>query len=214
MLKDPRQRRFFKSNNLLDLFTLDSSAVEGGTETSAIFAGTGSEIVPHSLTSASRGASRSKKSNATSGKGKGKMRRGSDTANTTASSVASHREPSGNSVFDCPSSSLAYDNADGRIDEETTSLSMDGLGRGKKKKRKEKRRKKLSSVAEIEGEVIGGLSGACVYNPGGEDEEEKSKHDDFILQKLFKKAGKRRVQGGKCVCGGGGGGGMVGSRRL
>ena len=46
MLKDPRQRRFFKSNNLHELFTLGSSAQEGTTETSAIFAGTGSEIVP------------------------------------------------------------------------------------------------------------------------------------------------------------------------
>lgn len=48
MLKDPRQRRFFKSNNMHELFTLSSSAVEGGTETSAIFAGTGSEILPRS----------------------------------------------------------------------------------------------------------------------------------------------------------------------
>ena len=46
MLKDPRQRRFFKSNNLHELFTLSSSAQEGTTETSAIFAGTGSEIGP------------------------------------------------------------------------------------------------------------------------------------------------------------------------
>ena len=47
VLKDPRQRRFFKSNHLHELFTLDSSAVAGGsTETSALFAGTGSEILP------------------------------------------------------------------------------------------------------------------------------------------------------------------------
>ena len=47
VLKDPRQRRFFKSNGLFELFTLGSSASgQGGTETSAIFAGTGSEIVP------------------------------------------------------------------------------------------------------------------------------------------------------------------------
>lgn len=46
VLKDPRQRRFFKSNDLFELFTLGSSASEGSTETSAIFAGTGSEVVP------------------------------------------------------------------------------------------------------------------------------------------------------------------------
>ena len=46
MLKDPRQRRFFKANNLHELFSLGSSASEGSTETSAIFAGTGSEVLP------------------------------------------------------------------------------------------------------------------------------------------------------------------------
>ena len=46
MLKDPRQRRFFKTNDIYDLFTLDATAKEGSTETSAIFAGTGSEVTP------------------------------------------------------------------------------------------------------------------------------------------------------------------------
>ena len=46
MLKDPRQRRFFKANDLYELFTLGSSDKDSSTETSAIFAGTGSEVVP------------------------------------------------------------------------------------------------------------------------------------------------------------------------
>lgn len=46
VLKDPRQRRFFKSNDVYDLFSLDCKSTDGKTETSAIFAGTGSEIVP------------------------------------------------------------------------------------------------------------------------------------------------------------------------
>ncbi len=46
VLKDPRQRRFFKANDLYELFTLGASAQEGETETSAIFAGTGSQVVP------------------------------------------------------------------------------------------------------------------------------------------------------------------------
>ncbi|XP_046989241.1 DNA excision repair protein ERCC-6-like isoform X2 [Schistocerca americana] len=44
VLQDPRQRRFFKSNDLFELFTLKETDVEGSTETSAIFAGTGSEV--------------------------------------------------------------------------------------------------------------------------------------------------------------------------
>lgn len=40
VLKDPKQRRFFKSNDLTELFTLSSPDGSQGTETSAIFAGT------------------------------------------------------------------------------------------------------------------------------------------------------------------------------
>ena len=46
VLKDPRQRRFFKANDLYELFTLGSGDKDSSTETSAIFAGTGSEVVP------------------------------------------------------------------------------------------------------------------------------------------------------------------------
>merc|ERR1719237_332094 len=44
VLKDPKQRRFFKSNDLYELFTLTEATEERDTETSAIFAGTGSNI--------------------------------------------------------------------------------------------------------------------------------------------------------------------------
>lgn len=43
VLNDPKQRRFFKQNDLMELFTLQDQKAES-TETSAIFAGTGSEI--------------------------------------------------------------------------------------------------------------------------------------------------------------------------
>ncbi|NXX90220.1 ERCC6 protein, partial [Centropus bengalensis] len=44
VLKDPKQRRFFKSNDLYELFTLSNPDKSHGTETSAIFAGTGSDV--------------------------------------------------------------------------------------------------------------------------------------------------------------------------
>lgn len=44
VLKDPKQRRFFKSNDLFELFTLGNDNPDGGTETSAIFAGTNSDV--------------------------------------------------------------------------------------------------------------------------------------------------------------------------
>lgn len=39
VLKDPKQRRFFKSNDIYELFTLSDPDGGQGTETSAIFAG-------------------------------------------------------------------------------------------------------------------------------------------------------------------------------
>ena len=39
VLKDPKQRRFFKSNDIYELFTLSDPDGSQGTETSAIFAG-------------------------------------------------------------------------------------------------------------------------------------------------------------------------------
>jgi len=43
ILRDPRQRRLFKTNDLYDLFTLGSSDTPSS-ETGALFAGTGSEV--------------------------------------------------------------------------------------------------------------------------------------------------------------------------
>ncbi|XP_068424516.1 DNA excision repair protein ERCC-6 [Clinocottus analis] len=44
VLKDPKQRRFFKSNDIYELFTLSDPDKAQGTETSALFAGTGSDV--------------------------------------------------------------------------------------------------------------------------------------------------------------------------
>ncbi|XP_071336853.1 DNA excision repair protein ERCC-6 isoform X2 [Trachinotus anak] len=44
VLKDPKQRRFFKSNDIYELFTLSDPDGAQGTETSAIFAGTGCDV--------------------------------------------------------------------------------------------------------------------------------------------------------------------------
>ncbi|KAH9520099.1 DNA excision repair protein ERCC-6 [Bulinus truncatus] len=44
ILKDPKQRRLFKSQDLMELFTLGSKDNRVGTETSALFAGTGSNV--------------------------------------------------------------------------------------------------------------------------------------------------------------------------
>lgn len=45
VLVDPKQRRFFKSNYLYELFTLQDVDDNGMIETTDIFAGTGSEVL-------------------------------------------------------------------------------------------------------------------------------------------------------------------------
>lgn len=47
VLKDPKQRRFFKSNDIYELFTLADPDGARGTETSAIFAGLFVLFQPH-----------------------------------------------------------------------------------------------------------------------------------------------------------------------
>ena len=42
-MQDPKQRRFFKSQDLFELFTLNETN-DDKTETSAIFAGTGTDV--------------------------------------------------------------------------------------------------------------------------------------------------------------------------
>ncbi|CAG5128960.1 unnamed protein product [Candidula unifasciata] len=50
VLKDPKQRRLFKSHDMWELFSLGSQDNEEGTETSALFAGTGSDVrIPRKL---------------------------------------------------------------------------------------------------------------------------------------------------------------------
>ncbi|KAM4607513.1 DNA excision repair protein ERCC-6 [Polymixia lowei] len=63
VLKDPKQRRFFKSNDIYELFTLSSPDGTQGTETSAIFAGTGSDVQAPKKPERSRSSHRSHGSN-------------------------------------------------------------------------------------------------------------------------------------------------------
>lgn len=49
VLKDPKQRRFFKSNDLYELFTLTSPDSTQSTETSAIFAGSTQRPLPKGI---------------------------------------------------------------------------------------------------------------------------------------------------------------------
>ncbi|XP_026820566.1 DNA excision repair protein ERCC-6-like [Rhopalosiphum maidis] len=65
VLVDPKQRRFFKSNYLYELFTLQDVDDNGVVETSDLFAGTGSEINLKKMMIARRERKKSKKTSST-----------------------------------------------------------------------------------------------------------------------------------------------------
>lgn len=60
VLKDPKQRRFFKTNDLYELFTLGGVDSKSQTESSAIFAGTGSDVKPKGKSSKKKKSKRKK----------------------------------------------------------------------------------------------------------------------------------------------------------
>ncbi|KAG0331739.1 hypothetical protein BG000_010635 [Podila horticola] len=75
ILKDPKQRRFFKSHDMADLFTLEGEDAVG-TETGGIFEG--SEVAIRPKSSSSLTAAGSSSSSSSGGRSKGKLRRGGD----------------------------------------------------------------------------------------------------------------------------------------
>lgn len=78
ILKDPKQRRFFKSHDMADLFTLEGEDAVG-TETGGIFEGSEVAIRPKSSSSTAGVAGSSSSSSSSSGdRSKGKSRRGGD----------------------------------------------------------------------------------------------------------------------------------------
>ncbi|KFH66590.1 hypothetical protein MVEG_07115 [Podila verticillata NRRL 6337] len=76
ILKDPKQRRFFKSHDMADLFTLEGEDAVG-TETGGIFEGSEVAIRPKS-SSSTAGVAGSSFSSSSGGRSKGKSRRGGD----------------------------------------------------------------------------------------------------------------------------------------
>ena len=149
----------------MELFTLDASAIDGkgGTETSDIFAGTGSEILPQDMPKRKR-----KREERDRGKGKEKRTAGSD--NGAGPSLVGHSgEMSGTDRL-CMSSGTS------RIEIE------DGEGA----KRKKKKKKKRDRPVKVEGEVIKGVAGSCTHE---HESKEEADTEEYILRSLFKKGG-------------------------
>ena len=157
-----------------------SSATEGGsTETGALFAGTGSEILPPT---SSRRAKKRKRSE-TSGKMK----------ELQLTEVKRKRKTKGKSCDHAAGSSL-----DGRassssyVNDQVMPSTSSSRAQKKEQKKRKKRRRKDAAAPAVDGVKIEGLERTGVFEPGGDDEEGTSnqEQDDYILKRLFKKSGE------------------------
>ncbi|XP_077092868.1 DNA excision repair protein ERCC-6 isoform X2 [Siphateles boraxobius] len=212
VLKDPKQRRFFKSNDIYELFTLSNPDGSQGTETSAIFAGTGSDVqVPkrHKTSRPSQGNLRPSQSHSsafcvedqdsTSLSGNKNATSVNGLSNNSASGPPNNNlEP--HSIADRLTNSTSKDlsstNSPQKQREkkkhcempEKDTLPSDGL------KRKHKKRKHSEDV-RFEGCRISHLVKKKRYKKEEEEEEGKNekKSDDYVLAKLFKKSGIHSV---------------------
>uniref|UniRef100_A0A224YWR3 DNA excision repair protein ERCC-6 n=1 Tax=Rhipicephalus zambeziensis TaxID=60191 RepID=A0A224YWR3_9ACAR len=165
VLKDPKQRRFFKTNDLYELFTLADDGKKKRTETSAIFAGTGSDV------------RLKKKKGGEDHSAKGSSQAGTKMANPGAAETPGNTEQG-----------LLSDEKIRQMRELARRLSQ-RIGEGAKKpeeKPHHKRHKFKKSV--VEGESISGVVKQAVFKPEVSPELSQ-KQDDYVLQKLFKKSG-------------------------
>ncbi|XP_066535839.1 DNA excision repair protein ERCC-6 [Hoplias malabaricus] len=219
VLKDPKQRRFFKSNDIYELFTLSSPDSSQGTETSAIFAGTGSDVqipkrhkTPHS--SESNHLQRPVSSKPVQARSSSSV----EYQNTSS-------EPSNNNGTTLSGLSIKnFSNESDSLNVKSTSDSLTNIPQNKhfcasspqkhreKKKHCDKtelvsqtsdvqkhkhKKRKRSNDGRFEGHRISHLVKKRHYKKeDSEDKEEKKderKSDDYVLAKLFKKSGIHSV---------------------
>ncbi|XP_061693616.1 DNA excision repair protein ERCC-6 [Syngnathoides biaculeatus] len=195
VLKDPKQRRFFKSNDIYELFTLADPDEKQGTETSAIFAGTGSDVQapkkPDRRHHSKHSISHQNETYA------------NDRHSLLKISASTCRElPQGqpNSTVD-PNQQNAMD-TDSHLS--SSRLEMDtGLKCRQKTKhcdltdeeRHKRKKHKREKDARFEGQRISHLVKKRDYKKEDvEDQaEDQRKADDYVLSKLFKKSGIHSV---------------------
>lgn len=179
VLKDPKQRRFFKTNDLYELFTLGDADTK--TESSAIFAGTGSDV--HVKKKAKNPNTKSSKE-VKSGHEEAfslppeKILELRERAKMLSQMLsASHAKANGTAASGVSKAS-ASPASDNPIASSSSAPAVD-----KKRKRSEKRKKGVL----FEGERIKYLVKHDMYKRD-EDAVLSEKQDDYVLKKLFKKS--------------------------
>ncbi|XP_023228465.1 DNA excision repair protein ERCC-6-like isoform X1 [Centruroides sculpturatus] len=177
VLKDPRQRRFFKTNHLHELFFLGEPDKESSeTETSAIFAGTGSEVKISNK--------RPKKKNKIAFSPE-KIKKMKQLAKQISSKLKLEKSCKNNTPVD---------NAAGGVNMESEQMleKVPEISKNMTKKNESHKKKRniQTGGCVFEDQKIEYLVKKDVYRPPveEEEEEEESKKDDYVLHKLFKKS--------------------------
>ncbi|XP_057198698.1 DNA excision repair protein ERCC-6 isoform X2 [Triplophysa rosa] len=198
VLKDPKQRRFFKSNDVYELFTLSTPDGLQGTETSAIFAGTGSDVhIPkrHKTSHPSQETSGPSQPHSSS----------VEEQKTTSLSNNRHAATSFNGHSNNIDRSRLPNNAD--LPTNDASLANSPQKHREKKKHHattekntdehKRKHKKPKQDARFEGHRISHLVKKRGYKKEDNEEKEENKDerksDDYVLAKLFKKSGIHSV---------------------
>ncbi|XP_073542195.1 DNA excision repair protein ERCC-6 [Phyllobates terribilis] len=198
VLKDPKQRRFFKSNDLYELFTLASPDANQGTETSAIFAGIESGVKLSKYLTKPRTTKVSfisKEDSCSSVKSEQPVPSMPSTSGCVAQSYSSETtEPE--KVLDRSRSPRSLDSLLS-IKESVLSHSVKPaqLHHKHKTKTKHQDKEKRKKGAKYEGERISHLVKQKPFTKEvKEDQKEDGKtSDEYVLEKLLKKSGVHSV---------------------
>lgn len=168
VLKDPKQRRFFKSNDLYELFTLKETDNQC-TETEAIFAGTGSEVATNP--------------NPQDGPGNGKADKPTD--DEWMRKWKKEREKR----------ELEWKKSLEKRKKEKETMNETEDERKKRKKREAKEKKERKRI-KIDGAKVKNVIKMSSHNSVAVDVDEGStpstsgNQDDYVLQRLFAKTGR------------------------
>jgi DNA excision repair protein ERCC-6 len=185
VLKDPKQRRFFKSNDLYELFTLNEGTSDR-TETSAIFEGTNSDVRPHSK------RRRSRPRDAQPARGAFKPIKKEEPSKE-------HVRATVQKIYESPKSKSSLSESEReRIMRRVREISQKISGQSSGDVSEKQKRNKKKREAKLEGQRIPHLVKADVYKnrchegEGGEEAtqaQSSQEQDSYVLSKLFKKSG-------------------------
>eukprot|EP00066_Takifugu_rubripes_P002330 XP_003964192.1 PREDICTED: DNA excision repair protein ERCC-6-like [Takifugu rubripes] len=212
VLKDPKQRRFFKSNDIYELFTLSAPDGAQGTETSAIFAGTGSDVRLPKKAERPRSSQAANLSNQQHKHSLNPHETGRDSGHSSTNTPAvrhgniSDLHETSQASTDVLTHSWGVDqNAADKLQMAQNYFKTSSSALTSPQKRREKRKhcdktdsnkhkkRKRSHDARFEGQRIPHLVKKRTHKKEDPEAEGPKKSDDYVLAKLFKKSGIHSV---------------------